>query len=74
MLYVVDPVRRWYAGGDKEEFQRWHSGIKQAVEPYQSVVMIGDSMGATAALMFSDLATSVRSVHFVVLLRYCSST
>jgi hypothetical protein len=60
VLFVVDPSRKWYDGGDQETFKRWYLGIQQAVAPYDSVVMLGDSMGATAALMFSDLATQVR--------------
>lgn len=63
MLYVVDTKRSWYGGGDREEFNWWHAHIQQAVASYPEVVMVGDSMGATAALLFSDLATKVTRQH-----------
>lgn len=33
--------------------------LEVALRPYKQVIMLGDSMGASAALMFSPLATSV---------------
>lgn len=33
--------------------------LEVALRPYRQVIMLGDSMGASAALMFSPLATSV---------------
>lgn len=33
--------------------------LEVAVKPYRRVIMLGDSMGASAALMFSPLATAV---------------
>lgn len=58
MLFVVDATRRWYDGGD-DAHQYWSSRLTAAVAGYSSVLMIGDSMGATAALLFSRLATAV---------------
>lgn len=62
MLYVVDPHRNWYCGGDAQLMQeRYTSRLEQYTKQYKHVVMIGDSMGATAALLFSPLATHVMS-------------
>lgn len=58
VLYVVDTRRSWYDGGD-EGFDYWYQRLAGAVKSYKRVVMLGDSMGATAALMFSPLATAV---------------
>lgn len=33
--------------------------LEVALRPYKQVIMLGDSMGASAALMFSPLATAV---------------
>ena len=33
--------------------------LEQICKTYKTVVMLGDSMGATAALLFAPLATSV---------------
>ena len=60
-LYVVDPSRGWYGGGDAVQFAEYYQRLAAVTEKYSHVVMIGDSMGATAALMFSGLATSVHS-------------
>lgn len=58
VLYVVDPCRAWYGGGDDgwEEYER---RLRACVAGYERVVMLGDSMGATAALLASPLATHV---------------
>lgn len=62
MLYVVDPHRSWYCGGDPDLMeQRYGSRLRQYTQQYKHVVMIGDSMGATGALLFSPLATAVMS-------------
>lgn len=62
MLYVVDPYRSWYHGGDAELMQeRYTARLQQYTQQYKHVVMIGDSMGATAALLFAPLATKVMS-------------
>jgi hypothetical protein len=62
VLYVVDPHRSWYNGGDADLMQqRYTSRLQQYTQQYKHVVMIGDSMGATAALLFSPLATKVLS-------------
>lgn len=62
VLYVVDPYRSWYNGGDADLMhQRYASRLQQYTQQYKRVVMMGDSMGATAALLFSPLATKVMS-------------
>lgn len=62
VLYVVDPYRAWYDGGDVQLMhKRYTSRLRQYTEQYKHVVMIGDSMGASAALLFSPLATKVMS-------------
>ena len=35
----------------------YYQRLRAATEGYDEVVMVGDSMGATAALLFSNLAT-----------------
>ncbi|KIY96630.1 Leucine-rich repeat-containing protein 40 [Monoraphidium neglectum] len=60
VLFVVDPFRDWYRGGDPAAFQStYHSRLEAAVAGYSRVVMVGDSMGATAALLFCRAATAV---------------
>ena len=58
VLYVVDAERKWYGGIDDTE-NVFRSRLEAAVEGYEGVVFLGDSMGATASLMFADLATHV---------------
>jgi dienelactone hydrolase len=41
--------------------QQYASPLQQYTQQYKHVVMMGDSMGATAALLFSPLATKVMS-------------
>lgn len=57
-LYVVDPRREWF-GGCGDGFQYYYDTLKAVAERYDACVMIGESMGASAALMFSSLATTV---------------
>lgn len=60
VLYVVDPSRLWYEGGDAATFQRlYYDRLRRYTRRYSHVVMVGDSMGASAALMCSPLATAV---------------
>eukprot|EP00878_Enallax_costatus_P005986 GHUV01006278.1.p2 GENE.GHUV01006278.1~~GHUV01006278.1.p2 ORF type:complete len:465 (+),score=146.42 GHUV01006278.1:1741-3135(+) len=62
VLYMVDSHRSWYCGGDPALMQeRYGSRLQQYTQQYKHVLMIGDSMGATGALLFSPLATSVLS-------------
>ncbi|KAL4428234.1 hypothetical protein ABPG75_002323 [Micractinium tetrahymenae] len=60
VLYVVDPARSWYGGGD-EGYELYEGRLRAACAPYRSVVFIGDSMGATGALLFAHLATEVHA-------------
>ena len=51
---------RLCTGGD-DGFQYWWDRLAAVTGCYSRVVMLGDSMGATAALMFSPLATAVHA-------------
>ncbi|CAM6122601.1 unnamed protein product [Calypogeia fissa] len=67
ILYVVDSARSWYThdyspqnvNGGKRIGSYYRNEVKEAVKDYKNVIMLGDSMGASGALMFSHLATSV---------------
>jgi Leucine-rich repeat (LRR) protein len=60
VLYIVDPSRSWYQGGCCDDsFDYYRDRLKEYTSRYRRVVMVGDSMGATAALLFADLATTV---------------
>ena len=57
---MVDPRRSWWQGGDGAASRAAYGQRLAAVtRRYQHVVMIGDSMGATACLLFAPLATTV---------------
>lgn len=59
---MVDPHRAWYQGGSPAEFRSTYlDRLQQYTQQYDKVVMIGDSMGASAALLCSPHATSVLS-------------
>lgn len=64
VLYVCDVERSWYASNDASvdqdaEFERWSAPLRDACAPYERVLYIGDSMGASASLMFAEHATRV---------------
>jgi hypothetical protein len=68
VLYVVDPSRQWYGAttttatataSDHPPLQHYVSRLQAVTRDYQHVLMLGDSMGATAALLFAPLATHV---------------
>jgi hypothetical protein len=59
VLYVVDPGRAWYDLGDEAGGAYYSDRLRQYTERYDHVIMVGDSMGATAALAFSEQATAV---------------
>ncbi|KAG1680551.1 hypothetical protein FOA52_014998 [Chlamydomonas sp. UWO 241] len=63
VLFVVDSERGWYRGGDAsdEGVAYYAERLRQYTSRYARVLMLGDSMGATAALLFSDQATAVLS-------------
>ena len=48
------------AGGG-EGYAAYEARLAAACAPYRHVIMIGDSMGATAALLFAHLATEVHA-------------
>lgn len=58
-LFVVDASRDWYGIGDPATYQYFTERIAAYSKDYTKVVMIGDSMGASAALAYSPLATCV---------------
>jgi len=54
VLHVVDGGRSWYDGGG-DGAARWRAALAAAAAPYgAAVVLLGDSMGATAALQMAD--------------------
>ena len=53
-------VDLFHVGGD-EGFQYWWDRLAAVTGRYSRVLMLGDSMGATAALLFSPLATAVHA-------------
>jgi hypothetical protein len=61
VLYVVDPYRSWYGGGNDADFGGYAKRLAEVTSQYRHVIMMGDSMGATAALMLADQATSVHA-------------
>ena len=64
VLYVADVTRSWYHGGgigggtaSNDEAERsWREGIERVAGRYARVLNLGDSMGASAALLFADVA------------------
>jgi hypothetical protein len=63
VLFVVDPYRGWYCGGEDDVAYSkiWEERLEKVTRHYNHVVMIGDSMGATASLLFAGQATSVHA-------------
>ena len=73
VLYVVDPERCWYRGGGGDaEFAVYAERLAEAARGYRRVLMLGDSMGATAALLFAGQATAVHAFCPQVDLSSCS--
>jgi Leucine-rich repeat (LRR) protein len=60
ILFVVDPHRSWYGGGD-DRYYAYQQAIAKAASNYPHVLFIGDSMGATASLMYAEYATTVHA-------------
>ncbi|KAL6779913.1 hypothetical protein ACKKBG_A14280 [Auxenochlorella protothecoides x Auxenochlorella symbiontica] len=58
VLFVVDAARAWYHGGDAG-IEEYAGPLRQAASCYRQVVLLGDSMGGTAALLFAGQATKV---------------
>jgi hypothetical protein len=64
ILYVSDTARSWYGGdgfegdGDMGEraVRKWRAAILEISESYSRTIHLGDSMGASAALLFSDVS------------------
>lgn len=72
VLYVADPYRDWYGGGTddvQDDGERdpdnappplsyYRTRLESYTRQYRRVLMLGDSMGATATLLCADLATA----------------
>ena len=63
VLYVSDTSRAWYGGdwcdpgrGGARSEMRWRAAIEEVARDYDRVLHLGDSMGASAALLFADVA------------------
>lgn len=65
VLYVADVTRSWYHGegigpggtASNDEAERtWREGIGRVAGRYARVLNLGDSMGASASLLFADVA------------------
>ena len=60
LLFVADPAQSWYQKDDRggiSGFGQYEMRIKAASKNYRRISFIGDSMGGSAALLFSHLAT-----------------
>ena len=49
-----------HASGGNDGFQYWEDRLRLISQQYERVLMLGDSMGATGALLFAPLATAVQ--------------
>jgi Leucine-rich repeat (LRR) protein len=64
VLYVCDVERSWYAGNKmtgnvEEEVSKWNNRLQDICSKYSRVLYLGDSMGASASLVFAEHATRV---------------
>ena len=60
VLFVADPSQSWCQKDDAGHFggfNQYESRIRAASRPYSRISLVGDSMGGSAALLFSHLAT-----------------
>ena len=58
VYFVVDPGRQWFGGGTADAAP-FATRLARVAARYRRVVMLGDSMGGTGALLFADMATRV---------------
>lgn len=58
ILFVVDPLRSWYSGNQSED-SHYAKQLKKVTSQYQRTILLGDSMGASACLLYAQVATSV---------------
>jgi len=58
VLFVVDPSRSWYSGNQSEN-SHYAQQLKKVTSQYQRTLLLGDSMGASACLLYAQAATSV---------------
>lgn len=60
VLFVADPSQSWYqkdSYGKFSGFQEYENRLRVAAKPYSRISLVGDSMGGSATLLFSHLAT-----------------
>lgn len=60
VLFVADPAQSWYqkeSRGHFNGFEEYEKRIGVASRSYRRISIVGDSMGGSAALLFSHLAT-----------------
>jgi hypothetical protein len=60
VLFVADPSQSWYqkdSHGKFSGFQEYEKRLRIAAKPYSRISLVGDSMGGSATLLFSHLAT-----------------
>lgn len=63
-LFLVDDLQSFYLQDDDGKWQNYavlEHKLKEFLAPYQGVLFIGASMGASAALMFAHLSTCTLS-------------
>ena len=56
-LFLMDPSQMWYLKGTKRDwkgFEELNEKLKIISEEYEKVIMIGNCLGATGALLFSS--------------------
>ena len=58
-------------GGCLEEVESWKARLRDVTKDYDKVMFLGDSMGATAALLFSEYATNVQAFCPQVSMHFC---
>ncbi|KAL3805852.1 hypothetical protein HJC23_007813 [Cyclotella cryptica] len=60
VLFVADPSQSWYqkdSHGQFYGFEEYDKRLRLAAKPYSRISLVGDSMGGSATLLFSHLAT-----------------
>ena len=60
VLFVADPSQSWYtkdSNGKFNGYEEYEKRIRAACRPYNHISIVGDSMGGSAALLFSHIST-----------------
>lgn len=77
VLFIADPSQSWYSKDSRGGgcgFDEYVRRIHIASRPYERVCMVGDSMGGSAALLFSHLARGGAVVAFAPQVDLCSDS